>query len=35
MDFEALYRESGWKVSYDSPAYDENYDAYFTFEPKK
>ena len=35
MDFEALYRESGWKVSYDSPAYDENYEAYFTFEPKK
>lgn len=31
FDFEPLYREAGWVVEFDSPAYCENYDAYFTF----
>jgi hypothetical protein len=35
LDFEALYREAGWKVEYDKPAYNESYEPYFTFEPKK
>lgn len=35
MDFEDMYRKSGWLVSYDKPAYDENYDAYFVFNKKK
>lgn len=35
MDFEDLYRKAGWKVDYDKPAYNESYNAYFTFEAKK
>ena len=35
MDFESVYRDYGWKVFYDKPAYDENYDAYFTFSAEK
>ena len=35
MDFEDLYRKSGWSVSYDKPGYNENYDAYFIFNKKK
>jgi hypothetical protein len=35
MDFEELYKKSGWSVSYDKPAYNENYDAYFIFNKKK
>ena len=35
MDFEDLYRKSGWSVSYDKPSYDENYDAYFIFNKNK
>ena len=35
LDFETLYREAGWKVEYDKPAYNESYEPYFTFEPKK
>jgi hypothetical protein len=35
MDFEDLYRKSGWSVYYDKPAYDENYDAFFSFNKKK
>ena len=36
FDFEPLFREAGWLVEYDSPAYCENYDAYFTFtKPQK
>lgn len=34
MDFEKVYRESGWVVGYDKPAYSESYDAYFTFKAK-
>lgn len=32
LDFEDVYRDQGWKVTYDSPAYCETYDAYFLFE---
>jgi hypothetical protein len=31
LDIEDIYREAGWKVSYDKPAYNETYAAYFTF----
>jgi len=34
MDFEKVYRESGWVVGYDKPGYNESYDAYFTFKAK-
>ena len=35
MDFESVYRNNGWIVKYDKPAYNQNYDAYFEFSPKK
>ena len=35
MDFEKVYRNNGWKVEYDKPHYTDNYDAFFTFSPKK
>jgi len=31
LDFEDLYREVGWNVEYDKPAYNESYAAYFKF----
>ena len=31
LDIEPLYREAGWKVKYDKPAYNEDYKATFTF----
>ncbi len=31
LDFEDIYRKAGWKVSYDKPAYCENYEAYYEF----
>ena len=31
-DIEEYYREAGWKVSYDSPCLDTNFDAYYKFE---
>ncbi len=34
MNFEPIYRAKGWKVEYDKPAYNESYDAYFTFSEK-
>jgi hypothetical protein len=34
LDFEDLYRESGWKVEYDKPSYSESYKAYFKFTKK-
>jgi hypothetical protein len=34
LDVEELYRKAGWKVEYDKPAYNENYDAYFKFRPR-
>lgn len=34
LDFEPIYRENGWGVSYDRPAYNESYEANFTFKKK-
>lgn len=31
LDIEDLYRSAGWKVDYDKPGYNENYQAYYTF----
>lgn len=31
MDFEPAFRQAGWKVVYDKPAYCENYEPNFTF----
>ena len=31
LDVEDIYREAGWKVSFDKPAYNEDYDASFEF----
>lgn len=31
LDVESVYRKSGWKVTYDAPAYNETYEATFTF----
>lgn len=31
LDFEDAYRKAGWKVEYDKPAMDENYDPFFKF----
>jgi hypothetical protein len=33
-DIEEVYRQRGWKVVYDKPAYNESYDSYFIFIPK-
>lgn len=35
LNFEPLFRTYGWKVSYDKPAYNEDYEPYFDFEPAK
>ena len=35
FDFEDLFREEGWKVEYDSPAYNETYKASFKFSKKR
>ena len=32
LDIEEHYRNVGWKVTYDKPAYCENYKAFFRFE---
>lgn len=32
LDFEGVYCQFGWKVTYDKPGYCENYDPYFKFE---
>ena len=34
MNIEPAYRKTGWNVTYDKPAYIENWDAYFTFKRK-
>lgn len=31
LDFEQAYRDNGWFVVYDKPAYNENYEPTFTF----
>ena len=35
LDFEDLYRQNGWDVEYDKPAYCETYEPTFTFKKKK
>lgn len=35
LDVEDVYRKAGWKVEYDKPGYNEDYEAYFTFSPKR
>lgn len=32
LDFEPIFEAYGWKVVYDKPAYNENYEASFNFE---
>ena len=34
LDFEELYRQSGWSVEYDKPGYNESYNARFIFKKK-
>lgn len=34
LDIEDVYREAGWKVVYDKPAYNETYEPNFTFSVK-
>lgn len=34
LDIEDVYRDQGWDVVYDKPAYCETYEANFTFRPK-
>ena len=31
LEIEDIYRKAGWKVEYDRPGYNENYDAVFIF----
>ena len=35
LDFEDRFRQAGWKVHYDKPGYNENYDSFWEFEKKK
>lgn len=34
LDVEDIYRKAGWTVTYDSPGWDESYDAHFVFKGK-
>lgn len=34
LDFEKRYEDAGWKVVYDRPAFDENYQPFFAFTEK-
>jgi hypothetical protein len=34
LNFEDIYRKSGWKVEYDQPGYCESYEASYTFKGK-
>ena len=34
LDFEPIFEDKGWKIAYDSPAYDECYDAFWKFTRK-
>lgn len=31
LDIEKFYENAGWKVKYESPSYDERFEAYWTF----
>jgi len=35
MDFEEIFREAGWEVTYDKPGYNEDYEPTFQFKKKK
>lgn len=35
LDIEPVFRKAGWTVKYDQPAYNENYDSFYEFTPKK
>jgi hypothetical protein len=35
LDIEGVYRKAGWVVEYDKPAYNESYEATFTFKRLK
>lgn len=35
LDVEPLYKKAGWTVTYDQPAYNESYKAYFKFTKPK
>src|SRR4051812_37723826 len=35
LDVEEIYRAQGWEVEYDKPAYNESYEANFTFRQKR
>jgi hypothetical protein len=35
LDVEEIYQRVGWKVEYDKPGYNENYEAKFTFIKRK
>ena len=35
LDIEDIYRDMGWDVRYDAPAYCETYDAFFVFKNQK
>lgn len=34
-DFEPVYRQQGWSVMYDKPAYNESYDGFYAFKRKR
>lgn len=35
LDFEGLYKDSGWDVIYDKPGYEETYKPFYLFKLKK
>ncbi len=35
LNVEAAYRQAGWKVEYDRPGYNEDYEAFFRFSHKR
>jgi len=35
LDIEEIYRAEGWKVVYDSPGFNESYEAYYVFSKRR
>lgn len=35
LDVEGVYEKAGWRVTYDKPGYNEDYEANFTFAKKR
>jgi len=35
MDFEPIFNKAGWKVTYDKPGWDEDYEPHYDFKPIK